>query len=188
MGKCGKGWSSRWGGWGVTSCCTDIPLASIFTWLRMWGFSGFKLYLVLCFWLIFLLFELNRSQENHSHVKMSKNNAFVNFLFRMLKYPSVKLSSVLLMHVLSHTSSSGQTSRTALRNSFVPSKTITQFGRQSWFSRDKLGRRKRQRMKKRCKWDRKQEKWRREEGGKDRNSKTLYLYLNVSTSSSCFAL
>lgn len=40
---------------------------------------------------------------------------------------------------LAHTSSSGLTSRTALSCSFVPTNTITQFGLQSWFSRDKLG-------------------------------------------------
>lgn len=34
------------------------------------------------------------------------------------------------------------TSRTALSCRFVPSNTITQFGLQSWFSRDKLGERK----------------------------------------------
>lgn len=46
---------------------------------------------------------------------------------------------MLLMWERSHTSSSGLISRTARSRSFVPSNTITQFGRQSWFSSDKLG-------------------------------------------------
>lgn len=48
----------------------------------------------------------------------------------------VVVAAVVKLHL---TSSCGLMSRTALSCSLVPWNTITQFGRQSWFSSEKLG-------------------------------------------------
>lgn len=94
-----------------------------------------------------------------SFITDKNKELFVNFSFRMLKPPEQKRNSNLLMQECSHTSSPGLSPRTALRSSLVPSNTITQFGRQSWFNRDKLG-----------------EQEGGGEEGKDRNKKNFYLY------------
>ena len=99
--------------------------------------------MVLGFWLCFIKEPWgsgssisNKSEHIKEHEHKSRGHITINK--KQLHIMLLMLWGCIVGIFLLHTSSSGLMSRTALSCSFVPSNTITQFGLQSWFNRDRL--------------------------------------------------